>query len=87
MTPYEEVGYQKLIQGTSEKCVFCAERVGQGLEPACVSACTGKARFFGDLDDPQSEVSRMLKERKNFVLNPEMGTEPSCYYLAQKEIR
>jgi len=81
VTPYEEIGYQKHKLGTVEKCDFCVERVERGLEPSCVVSCTGNARFFGDLDDPASEVSRLIKDRGGFVLNPEMGTEPSIYYL------
>jgi molybdopterin-containing oxidoreductase family iron-sulfur binding subunit len=60
------------------------ERLEQSLEPACVTACVSGARFFGDLDDPESEVSRILEERYGFVLSPELGTEPSCYYLPEE---
>jgi Fe-S-cluster-containing dehydrogenase component len=87
MTPYEKTGYLKHAPGTSEKCDFCLERVENGLEPACVASCVGKARYFGDLDNPQSEVSQLIKTRDNFILNPEMGTQPSCYYIAQRDIR
>lgn len=81
VTPYEEIGYQKHKLGTVEKCDFCVDRVERGLEPSCVVSCTGNARFFGDLDDSGSEVSRLIKDRGGFVLNPEMNTEPSIYYL------
>jgi len=81
VTPYEEIGSQKHKLGTVEKCDLCVDRVECGLEPSCVVSCTGNARFFGDLDDPDSEVSRLIKEREGFVLNPEMDTEPSLYYL------
>ena len=81
VTPYEEIGYQKHKLGTVEKCDFCVDRVERGLEPSCVVSCTGNARFFGDLDDPGSEVSRLIKDRGGFVLNPEMNTEPSISYL------
>ena len=88
LTPFEETGYQQHKVGTTEKCDFCLDRLEQGMEPACVTACMAKARFFGDLDDPDSEVSRLIKERDGFVLNPEMNTEPSCYYLPSlKEIK
>ena len=86
-TPFEKIGYRKHVLGTSGKCDLCLERVEKGLEPSCISSCVGHARFFGDLDDTQSEVSQLLKNRENFVLNPEMGTKPSCYYLVQKEIK
>ena len=81
MTPFEQIGYKKHKLGTVEKCNFCVDRVKAGLEPSCVVSCTGNARYFGDLDDPDSEVSRLIKDRGGFVLNPEMGTEPSVYYL------
>ena len=81
ITPYEEIGYKKHKLGTVQKCDFCLERVEQGLQPACVAACPANARFFGDLDDSDSEVSKLIKERKGFVLNPELGTKPSVYYL------
>ena len=81
LTPFEKIGYQKHKVGTSEKCNFCLERVEKGMEPACVTACAARARFFGNLNDPDSEVSRLIKERGGFVLNPELDTDPSCYYL------
>jgi len=81
LTAYEKIGYKKHKLGTVQKCDFCLERVEQGLEPACVVSCTGNARFFGDLDDPDSEVSKLIKERGGFVLNPELDTKPSVYYL------
>jgi Fe-S-cluster-containing dehydrogenase component len=80
-TVFEQMGQKKQKLGTVEKCDFCLERVQAGQEPSCVVSCTGHARFFGDLDDPESEVSRLIKDRGGFVLNPEMGTEPSVYYL------
>jgi len=81
MTPVEEIGYKRHKLGTVEKCDFCLERVQAGQEPSCVVSCTGHARYFGNLDDPESEVSRLIKDRGGFVLSPEMETEPSVYYL------
>ena len=69
------------VAGTVSKCVFCMHRVDKGLEPACVANCPSVARYFGDLDDPKSEVSRLIRERGGFQLNPEFGTDPSVYYL------
>ena len=43
--------------------------------------CVGRARFWGDLDDPESEVSKLLREREYKTLLPERGTKPSVYYL------
>jgi Fe-S-cluster-containing dehydrogenase component len=81
MTPYEKIGYENHVVGTVQKCDFCLKRVEQGLQPVCVLACSASARFFGDLNDPESEVSKLIRERDGFVLNPELGTEPSVYYL------
>ena len=68
--------------GSADKCDFCLHRVSQGLVPSCVNACIGDARIFGDLNDPDSEISRMIAENPVTVLRQEMGTEPNVYYIA-----
>jgi Fe-S-cluster-containing dehydrogenase component len=80
-TPYEKLQSSKHQLNVVEKCNFCIERVTQGIEPACVSTCMTRARIFGDLDDPNSEISKILNSRSSFRLLPELGTEPSVYYL------
>lgn len=79
--------------GTVEKCTFCHHRVDEGLKkglkpgadreatPTCVNLCPTAARYFGDLDDPNSEVSKLLNARKSFRIREELQTEPSVYYL------
>jgi molybdopterin-containing oxidoreductase family iron-sulfur binding subunit len=67
--------------GVATKCHFCTERRKNGKEPACVEACSANARIFGDLDDPDSEVSVLIKKNRGFVLKPEQGTNPKVYYL------
>ena len=96
LTEYEKIG-QRLYPhqaGTTEKCNFCMERVDVGLErglkpgvdreatPACVNVCPAKALHFGDLDDPFSEVSTMIRRKSGSQLRPEFGTNPSAYYVA-----
>ena len=68
-------------KGVVEKCTFCVQRTTEGLLPRCVVACPTGARVFGDLDDPNSEVSVLLRERPSYVVFPERGTEPSLHYL------
>ena len=70
------------VTGTADKCDFCLHRVSQGLEPACVNTCIGRARVFGDLNDPDSEISKLIATNPVTVLRPEMGTEPNVYYIA-----
>ena len=66
---------------TVEKCTMCWHRQAQGLQPQCVVSCPTHARFWGDLNDPDSEVSRLVAARSWEQLLPEMGTEPNVYYL------
>jgi len=68
-------------EGYADKCTFCIHRAEQGLPPACVAVCPTRCMYFGDLDDPQSEVSRLLAARKHHSLLPEAGTKPRIFYL------
>ncbi len=64
-----------------EKCTFCYHRIAKGEKPACMVLCPGRARYWGDFDDPDSEVSQLIRDREYMQLLPEMGTNPSVYYL------
>lgn len=68
-------------KGVVEKCIFCDDRVSQGLEPSCVEVCPEKALIFGDLNDPDSEVRKVLKEYYSIRRKPQLGTNPKVYYL------
>lgn len=68
------------MKGVVEKCNFCAERLAEGQMPACAEASKG-AIAFGDLDDPASEVRKLLKENYTIRRKQNLGTEPSVYYI------
>ena len=94
-TELEVIGRElnPLQPGTVVKCDFCKKKIDQGIykglkpgidreaTPACVNQCPVKARHFGDLSDPGSKVSILIKQRKGTQLHPEFGTEPSIYYI------
>ncbi len=65
----------------ADKCTFCVHRVDQGLLPACVETCVGGARVFGDLNDPESDVSLLIKENSVQTLKPATGNEPQVFYV------
>lgn len=68
-------------KGVAEKCTLCKERTDEGDEPMCVVCCPMKARVFGDLDDPDSEISRLRRQDNAFTLLEEKGTDPQVFYL------
>lgn len=66
----------------ADKCTFCAHRVDQGVVPACVNTCIARARIFGDLNDPSSELRQLIDTNPVQVLKPETGLNPSVFYIA-----
>jgi molybdopterin-containing oxidoreductase family iron-sulfur binding subunit len=68
-------------KGVVEKCTWCVHRVERGLKPACVANCPVHALYFGDLEDPDSDVSKILAKKRSFRLLEEKGTNPSVYYV------
>ena len=79
--------------GVSTKCTFCVDRIDEGLArgqtpgvdpeatPLCANSCIAGALHFGDIEDPKSNVSRLLEENRHFRMHEELGTDPGFYYL------
>ena len=74
-------------RGVVEKCTLCVHRVDEGLEPACVVACPAHARIFGDLNDPESDISVAVRERGGERLLEDKGTNPQTFYLRRRRKR
>jgi phenylacetyl-CoA:acceptor oxidoreductase subunit 1 len=82
--------------GVAQKCTFCSDRIDFGIEndlkpgsdpratPACVNSCIADALHFGDVEDPDSNVSKLLRQHKSFRMHAELGTEPGFHYLYDK---
>jgi Fe-S-cluster-containing dehydrogenase component len=68
-------------EGYVDKCTFCIHRVEKGMNPACVSVCPTHCMYFGDLEDANSEVIRLLNERRSHDLLNSAGTKPQIWYL------
>ena len=67
--------------GTVEKCTFCHNLIDRGEVPACMQLCPGRARYWGDLDDPNSEVSKVIASHNATQLRASKGTSPCVFYL------
>ena len=65
----------------SSKCTLCYDRLAADKLPWCVQACPGEARFVGDLNDPESEVARLIAEKGAKPIHEDFGTSPSVYYV------
>ena len=82
-TPFELAKADRHPQGTTGKCTFCANRLKEGLQPACVQTCLVGCRTFGDLDDPESELVMKIHKLGATQRSPELGTRPSVYYAGK----
>lgn len=78
--PYDAI-YIDENTHTAAKCNFCAHRIDQGLEPACVQVCPTESIWMGDIDDPSSGISKFLSIEPINVRTPEQGTRPNVYYV------
>jgi molybdopterin-containing oxidoreductase family iron-sulfur binding subunit len=75
------LGNRPRMRGVVEKCTFCLQRTRKGRYPACVEVCPVGARKFGNLLDPDSEVSRILARKRVFRLKAELNTFPKFFYF------
>lgn len=78
---YGDARVPERTRGVMEKCTLCKERTDEGDEPMCVRCCPADARIFGDLDDPDSAVSRLRRDRGAEVLLEDKGTRPQVFYV------
>ncbi len=79
-------------EGVVKKCTMCIDRIEdetlapEDRQPACVQSCPTHARTFGDLDDPDSAVARLVAEQRGFQLLPELGANPAVHYLPRRPV-
>lgn len=78
--PYN-VRYVDPIKKIVQKCTWCYRRVDAGDLPACAKTCIGGARIFGDINDPDSEIFRLISTNPVQVIKPEKGTSPMVFYI------
>jgi molybdopterin-containing oxidoreductase family iron-sulfur binding subunit len=73
-------------KGTVEGCTLCVHRIDAGGQPACVEACakTGGAMVFGDLNDPESAISKALRQLPTMQLRADLGVQPGVRYANLK---
>ena len=77
--PYDAI-YLNEDLGAVEKCHFCAHRIEKNLEPACAVVCPENAIIAGDVHDPESTISKLIRENDMLVRRPEQKTGPNVYY-------
>jgi Fe-S-cluster-containing dehydrogenase component len=91
--PASDAGRKDSKRGTMQKCTLCVDRIynetldERDRQPACVLACPTRARMFGDLGDPDSDVSKAVAAREGFALMPEFGYRPVNRYLPPRPRR
>lgn len=77
----DQHSYPTRMRGVVEKCTFCDERLARGEQPACVEVCENGEMVFGDLNDPESDIRRLLAERLAIRRKSGLGTQPEVYYI------
>ena len=93
----EAARFDKARLAVATKCTFCVDRIDKAKEnglvpgvdpevtPVCVNSCIADALHFGDRDDPDSAVSRLLTENATFRMHEELGTDPGFHYIWDRE--
>lgn len=86
LTPHESEAYAAHRDAAVEKCTLCYPRISAGMLPACVQTCPSRAMIFGDLDDGQSELARLLSRPEAKPLREDLKIDPSVFYLHEKPV-
>jgi len=81
LAPFEKEAYEAHRDGMVEKCTLCSHRIEAGRLPACVQACPSQAMLFGDNDDPNSPVSKLVSHGRTRDLKEELKVDPSVVYI------
>lgn len=84
LDPVKAAGGEPTLKA-ADKCSLCEHRLEAGIAPSCVNTCPGRARVAGDLNDPTSDISRLIASNNTRVLRPELKTDPRCYYIGLEE--
>ncbi len=83
--PYESA-FMNPVTGKAQKCDFCVHRVSQGVMPACVNTCPSRARYFGNILDPASEVSALIAKGNAKPLYASTGAKPNVFYIGADDL-
>jgi len=80
--PTQKAGGDKTMN-PADKCTLCEHRLDKGVVPSCVNTCCGRARIVGDLNDPKSEASKLLKKNRSKTLLSRKRTKPQVSYIGK----